>query len=211
MPHPATRFYGTHVLTPRSYAAHGYAGAAFKETVLGDRTYESGYLAGHEADLLLARNAAKGRPVHVRAYGALSIPASRRRTGSRLASPTARSLGLDLVVHPQKLTGRQYVDLKLIDRGERDARVVRDEHGYIEAIEANLFRIPRVQASILLNRGWVSELPNSDRAWISSAGRMAMAWRWHQERGLNPRLLKGLYLDAALTAAATARACLASG
>ncbi|MEU0234097.1 MULTISPECIES: hypothetical protein [unclassified Streptomyces] len=211
MPHPATRFYGTHVLTPRPYAHHGYAGAAFKETVLGSKTFETGYLTGREADLLLARNAAKGLPVRVHEYGALSIPAPRRRTGSRLDAPTAPSRTLDLVVHPKKLTSRQYEDLKLIDRDESGVRVVRDEHGYAEAIETNLFRIPRVQTSILLTRGWISELPHSDRAWISSAGRMAMVWRWHQEQELNARLLKGLYLDAALTAAFTARASLTTG
>jgi hypothetical protein len=39
---------------------------------------------------------------------------------------------------------------------------------------------------------------------------MAMARYWHREQGLNWRLLKGLYLDGALTAAATALADLSA-
>ncbi|MCX5278028.1 hypothetical protein OG756_41610 (plasmid) [Streptomyces sp. NBC_01310] len=208
MPHPLTRFYRTHVLTPRPYAPRGYVGAAFKEIVLGDGTYETGYLTGCEADLMLSRAAAGNRPVHVLSYGALSISATRRVSGAHPATPATRFRRLDLVIHPKRLTDRQHEDLKLIDQYEKDARAVRDDDGFVQAIEVGLCRIPRTQTSILLARGWVSELPNSNRVWISSAGRIALAWRWRQEQGLNSRLLKGLYLDAALTAASTARASL---
>lgn len=208
MTHPLTRFHGTHVMTPRPYDPHGYVGAAFKETVLGEGVYEVGYVTGWEADLMIGRAAAKRRPIHAREYGALSLSGRRRCSDIHRTMTTSRSRTLELVVHPKKLSDRQYEDLMLVDQYEHRARAVHDESGFVAAIEAGLYRIPRTQTSILLGRGWLSQAPHSDKMWISSAGRMAMAWRWHQEQGLKPQLLKGLYVDAALTAASTARASL---
>ncbi|MER6984531.1 hypothetical protein ABT317_48205, partial [Streptomyces carpinensis] len=116
----------------------------------------------------------------------------------------------EFAVRPERLTPRQAEDLDLIDRYEQHARLVRDEHGWICGVDAGWFRIPRVQTSMLLERGWLSHPPHSNKVWISAAGRMAMARYWHRKQGLNWRLLKGLYLDGALTAAATAHAALAA-
>lgn len=210
MPHPETRVYRTHVMTPRPYAPRGYVGAAFKEVVFGESAYEAGYLTGWEADLLLARAVAKGRSMCVLMHGAISISPPRRDIDADRSASTARSLRLDPTVHPKELTERQYQDLKLIEQYEHRSRAVHDDRGLVTAIDAGFYRIPRTQASILMARGWISQLPHSSRVWISSAGRMALAWRWRQEQELNSRLLRGLYLDAALTAAATARSSLAA-
>ncbi|MFJ3249113.1 hypothetical protein [Streptomyces sp. NPDC086782] len=191
--HPATRCTHTYVSTPRPWSPSGYEFAAFKEIVVGAGVYDTGYVTAWEADLMIGRSAAKGRTIVVREYGALVL------TGR-----VSRSRTLEFAIRPEKLTPRQAEDLDLIDR---NAHMVRDEHGLVCGIDAGRFlRIPRVQTSILLERGWLSHPPHSERVWISAAGRMAMARHWHREQGMHWRLLKGLYLDAALTAAATARA-----
>ncbi|MET8810218.1 hypothetical protein [Streptomyces sp. NPDC004546] len=205
MPHPRTRYYGTHILTPRDYSPTGFVGAAFKETVTGQGDYVTGYVTGCEADLMVGRAVAKGRTIRVYEYGALSI-SSLPRGASTHDLVTKQSLTLDIVIHPKKMTDRQYEDLRIIDQYERRARAELDGQGRTVAITAGFLRIPLVQTSILLSRGWISQSPHSDRIWISSAGRMALAWRWRAERALSSRLMKGLYLDAAMTAADTARA-----
>ncbi|MEJ8640204.1 hypothetical protein [Streptomyces sp. MS2.AVA.5] len=60
-------------------------------------------------------------------------------------------------------------------------------------------RIPPSATWILYRRGWVTHQAHSDQLTISLAGRLAMAYHWHASQSLNNRLLKGLYLDAALT------------
>ncbi|MEU8893677.1 hypothetical protein [Streptomyces sp. NPDC048442] len=47
----------------------------------------------------------------------------------------------------------------------------------------------------------MSQLPHTGEVWISPAGRMAMAYWRHRSQGLPARVMKGLYLDAVLTAA----------
>ncbi|WP_030236884.1 hypothetical protein [Streptomyces sp. NRRL S-350] len=195
--HPNTRFKRTHILTPRSYAPTGFTGAAFKESPFtASGSYDFGYLTGRETDLRvdIARN--RGQRIVPDVTGALTIH-SERRPGSFVR--------LDVVAHARKLTGRQAEDLEIIARSEHRARVVRDGHGHPVQILAGLCAIPRVQTEILLQRGWLAEQPYSDRVWISTAGRMAMAHRYAATEGLNTRVLKGLYLDAALTAATRAR------
>ncbi|MFF5968211.1 hypothetical protein ACFY64_31710 [Streptomyces collinus] len=192
--HPGTICTRAYVKTPRPSSEDGYEFAAFKEIVVGKDVYATGYVSAWEADLMIGRTAAKGRAIHVREYGALV-----------LAGRVSRSRTLEMAVGLDKLSARQAEDLSLIDRQEKDAHLVRDEHGWIRAVDASWFRIPQPQAGILLERGWLSRPPHSDRVWISAAGRMAMARHWHREQGLHWRVLKGLYLDAALTAAATAR------
>ncbi|MQS17485.1 hypothetical protein F7Q99_36200 [Streptomyces kaniharaensis] len=196
-----SRHYGTHVLTARTFAPSGYEPAAFKETVISER-HDVGYLTAWEADLMIGRAAAKSRPINVLEQGALSI-GNRARDGRRLRG-YARTL--ELVVHPKKLTPRQHEDLLVLAELEHRARVIRDQKGFIAAIDIGFHRIARTQASILLDRGWLAMIPHTDQVWISAAGRMALAYRWHTEQGLHWRVLKGLYLDAALTAAATATA-----
>ncbi len=205
MAHPQTRYYGTHILTPRDYSPTGFVGAAFKETVSGQGGYVTGYITGCEADLMVGRAVTKGRTIRVYEYGALSI-SNLPRGASAHDLVTKQSRTLDIVIHPKKMTDRQYEDLRIIDQYERRARAELDERGRTVAIIAGFSRIPLVQTSILLSRGWISQSPHSDRIWISSAGRMALAWRWRVEQALSSRLMKGLYLDAAMTAADTARA-----
>ncbi|MEU7092982.1 hypothetical protein [Kitasatospora aureofaciens] len=194
--HPDTKFKRTHILTPRSYAPTGYTGAAFKETSFTRDDPDSGYLTGRETDLRvdIARN--RGQRIVPDLTGALTIH-SERRPGSFVR--------LDVVAHARKLTDRQAEDLEIIARSEHRARVVRDEDGRPVRILAGLSAIPRVQTEILLQRGWLAEQPHTDRVWISTAGRMAMAYRYAAAEGLNPRVLKGLYLDAALSAGTRAR------
>ncbi|MFD8542760.1 hypothetical protein [Streptomyces sp. NPDC059649] len=151
-------------------------------------------MTGWEADLMIGRAASKNRMFSTREYGALTIPGR-----------VARSRTLEMAVDPKKLTTRQFEDLTLIDRDEHRAHFVRDGQGLLAGIAAGMYRIPRIRTSILLDRGWLPYRPNSDTVWISAAGRMAMAFRWRAEQGLNWRLLKGLFLDAALTAASAAR------
>ncbi|MFJ3097904.1 hypothetical protein [Streptomyces hydrogenans] len=201
--HPDTKVYADHVKTPRQYTPTGYAYAAFRETISTQSTYARGYITGCEADHMLTRAVRKGRVVFVHSYGALVITTAAKGAGDH-ARMTARTVTLQPVAAPKLMTRRQYDDLKLIDRSERHARLEYDDNAGA-AIVAGMLRIPPRAAWILRRRGWISEQPHSGRVWISAAGRMAMTWQWHREQGLNYRLLKGLYLDAALTAAATAR------
>ncbi|MFF2612331.1 hypothetical protein [Kitasatospora sp. NPDC058046] len=194
--HPDTKFKRNHVLTPRFYAPTGYTGAGFKESPFTDDSHSVGYLTGREADLRVGLAAKNGQRIVPGLTGALTIH-SKRRPGSFVR--------LDPVVHAKRLTERQYDDLRLIAAHEHHARVVRDEAGHPEQIIAGMWAIPRVQTAILLDRGWLAEQPHTDLVWISTAGRMAMAYREVTAEGLDRRLLKGLYLDAALTAAARAR------
>ncbi|MFJ8746630.1 hypothetical protein ACIRL2_45745 [Embleya sp. NPDC127516] len=111
---------------------------------------------------------------------------------------------LDVVVTPRTLTTRQFLDLELIDHREDRARVEVDKNGAATISAGEIWSIPPAAARLLLDRGWLSRTPHANDVWISAAGRMAPAWHWHREQNLPARLLKGLYLDAALTAADTA-------
>ncbi|MCX5206097.1 hypothetical protein OG897_32385 [Streptomyces sp. NBC_00237] len=196
MAHPATRPSRHGILTPRSYHPGGYAPAAFKETNTTNGDHVTGYLTGWEADNTVQRAADRRTPLTVCTYGIIRIQGRHGRT----------ALTLLPVVHPQKLTARQYTDLELIDRAGTDARVLRDPDGTPSAVDAGFSRIPYTQTSILLGRGWLSQVPHTDQVWVSTAGRMAMAFRWHAQQQLPAGVLKGLYLDGVLTAADATRA-----
>jgi hypothetical protein len=114
------------------------------------------------------------------------------------------------IVHPKELTARQYKDLELISHAGTGARLLRDADGSASAVDAGFSRIPYVQTTILLGRGWLTQVPHTDQVWISAAGRMAMAFHWHAQQQLPAGVLKGLYLDAVLAAADTSR-CLSRG
>ena len=103
MAHPRTRYYSTHILTPRSHAPGGMAGAAFKETVIGNRDYSVGYVTGEEADMLIGRTVKSGRTVQAEAYGALCL----RYLRGDLSGRRGRMIVLNPVVHPKKITARR--------------------------------------------------------------------------------------------------------
>ncbi|GHA47723.1 hypothetical protein GCM10010329_82660 [Streptomyces spiroverticillatus] len=200
MAHHRTRPSRHGILTPRSYLPGGYAPAAFKEIILSDGVH-SGYLTGWEADGLIQQTADHSRrTVEALVRGELRIRDRRIRH---------REVRLTPVVHPKKLTARQYADLELINHAGRGTQLRYDPDGTPCAIEAGFWRIPYTQTSILLGRGWLSQWPHTDEVYVSAAGCMAMALWWHAQQGLPARVLKGLYLDAVLTAADAHRVLLA--
>ena len=201
MAHPATRHYGNRVLTPRHYSSTGFEPAAFKESIHHPGSYETGYLTGWEADHLLGEALRRNRPIRPLAHAAFSI--SRRRGQEGAGHPF---VVLDMVAHPQRLTDRQYEDLLLIEHSEHRAHIVRDEDGCPPPSPPASSASPAPRPPSCWNAAGSRGPRTSNEVWISAAGRMAMASRWHADHALNWRLLPGLYLDAALTAAATARA-----
>ncbi|MFJ2745457.1 hypothetical protein ACIO3O_38010 [Streptomyces sp. NPDC087440] len=195
MAHPGTRPSRHGILTPRSYLPGGYAPAAFKETVLG-KDDTTGYLTGWDADGLIQRAADHPRrTIHALLHGEIRIRDRRSH----------REVRLRPVAHPKRLTARQYTDLELIERAGNGAQLRYDPDGTPCAVEAGFWRIPYTQTSILLGRGWLSQRPHTDQVYLSAAGRMAMSHRWHTQQRLPARVMTGLYLDAALTAADEAR------
>ncbi|MFB8026886.1 MULTISPECIES: hypothetical protein [unclassified Streptomyces] len=188
MAHPGTRYSEdgkTCVRTPRPW---GYQYAAFKESHFGD-DYDTGFLTGWEADNLIARAVKRRYLLRIDVMGRMSITRS-------LSSQ--RHFVLDPVRVPATVTSRQFEDLQLIEAAGNHARIRWTGDG-VASIESDLLRIPPSAASVLRRRGWISETPHTGRVAVSAAGRMAMAWHWHESEGLNRRLLPGLYLDAALT------------
>ncbi|MEU2462097.1 hypothetical protein ABZ604_31510 [Streptomyces sp. NPDC012473] len=187
MAHPDTKYseYGKPcVRTPRPW---GYEYAAFKESHFGN-DYETGFLTGWETDHMIARAVKRRCHVRIDVRGRISI--IRRPRSQHL-------IVLDPVRVPASVTRRQFEDLELIEAaaGRARARVASDGGA---SIETGMLRIPPGAASVLRRRGWISEAPHTGRVALSAAGRMAMAWHWHESEGLNRRLLPGLFLDAAL-------------
>lgn len=186
MPHPDTRYGKDWVLTPRPYL-EGFEYASYKETPQNG-TGEFGHLTAWEADLLVGRIAGHPRGVvRARPYGALVLEKRRRR------------LVLDPVAAPATLTVRQDEDLRLVLRGARRARLTTGPSGEAH-IEAGVTRIPPAATALLLRRGWIGRAPRDSTVRVSAAGRVAMAWRWAREGGLDSRVTAGLLVDAALDA-----------
>lgn len=190
--HPDTRFGRDWIETPRPW---GYQYAAFREIVTNNG-YETGYVTGDEAASMLARAVKRGRPLTADTLGVLRIPQATRRED---LSPHPRSITLEPVARPHAITRRQYEDLQLIADAGSGARLRRTSDGVISIDAGPWVRIPPPSAWILYRRGWLSQPPHTDHLTVSPAGRIAMTYHWHATNGLNWRLLKGLYLDAALT------------
>lgn len=202
MPHPQTKHQQHRILTPRPYEPTGYAPAAFKETITGPKVRTTGYVTGREADHLIRRAADKNLTIDVLHHGDVVLTATARGASAH-DRITACTVVLSPTAHPKRISTHQYQDLELIDHQEHQARAVVNDSGRTE-IHAGLWRIPPAAAERLIDRGWIARHPHGERVWISAAGRMAMAFRWHAEQSLHWRLIRGLYLDAALTAATTA-------
>ncbi|MER7816629.1 hypothetical protein [Streptomyces sp. NPDC096153] len=191
MAHPATRYYRDHVETPRPW---GFEYAAYRQRTPGFDN--SGYVTGWEADQMISRAKARGWVISCDPLGVVTIEPHAGRTTGR---PATRRIRLEPVVAPHSVTPTQFDDLSILANAGGRARLHRTETDVI-TIHAGLWqRIPPQAAWILRRRGWTSEVPHSERLSVSAAGRIAMSRHWHATQRLHARLLKGLYLNAALT------------
>ncbi|PVD04503.1 hypothetical protein [Streptomyces sp. CS014] len=195
MPHPDTRHHRNGaVQTPRQYEPSGYAYAAYKQTISMPGDYGTGYITGREADHLLRRAKGRGLVIRPDILGTFTLHKGGRET-TAWALASLRTVTLTPVTNPQKITTRQYDDLMLI-LAMRTPRL--DRSSGQPVIVGELSRIPAGATDVLRRKGWISETPHTGQLTVSSAGLMALAARDHVTAGLDPRLLKGIYLDAAL-------------
>lgn len=195
--HPDTRFGRDWILTPRPW---GQQYAAFKEVLTLD--WQTGYVTGDEAEHLISRTIRRGWPIAADIQGVLRLSRPPRRTGFGSES---RALLLQPTSKPHLITRHQYENLQHIEASGDRARLCRSAEGDLSIAAGFWVHIPPTAATILYRRGWITHPPHSDRLTISPAGRLAMAYHWHASRNLNCRLLKGLYLDAALTTSSLER------
>ncbi|MFG2761537.1 hypothetical protein [Streptomyces wuyuanensis] len=158
----------------------------------------SGYITGWEANQMISRAKAREWAISYDPLGAVTITRATPREDDR---PATRRIRLEPVAAPHSVTRTQFDDLSILANLCGRARLHHTETGVI-TIHAGLWqRIPPQADWILRRRGWTSEVPHSDRLTASAAGLIAMARHSHTTQRLHARLLKGLYLNTALTTA----------